>query len=395
MADSTTGGTEPLGTDRIGHGGPTLGVEEEFLLADAVTRRPAAVAPAVVAEAQRLAGPGHVVAEMSRAQVETVSAVCADAAQLRAELQRLRSCAARAAREHGCVLVASGTAPLGEAGPPPVTDKPRYHRIADRYGALIHGMCANACHVHIGVPDVDEAVQVVNHLRPWTPLLLALTANSPYCQGRDTGHASWRTMLWDRWPTAAPPPYLRSAAHYRQLTEALVDSGAALDTGMVYWGVRPSRHVPTIEVRVADVMPGVEETVAFAALVRALVSAAVAEVRRGRRAVPVEDAVLRAALWRSAREGLQGQVLALPATAAPRLVPARHLADALAGLLDEQLTATGDDRRVRGWLRYLGEQGTGAARQRAAFHTARRLEDAVDALAVPVAHSPWEDTAVG
>jgi carboxylate-amine ligase len=341
----------------------------------------------VVGTAGRIAGAWQVVAEMSLAQVETVSRVCQDAGQLRTELLRLRGCAARAAREHGCVLVASGTAALGEPGPPPVLDKPRYHRIATRFGPLIEQLCANGCHVHIGVPDPEEAVQVVNHLRPWTPLLLALSANSPFFQGRDTGHASWRTVLWSRWPTATPPPYLRSVAHYEQLAGALVDSGAALDTGMLYWSARPSRHVPTVEIRVADVMPTVADTVAFALLVRAMVAAALVQVRRGRPAAPIEDAVLRAALWRAARDGLAGQSMALPSHGSPRLRPARHLVTALVRRLDEHLAATNDAEPVREWLRLLRAQGTGATRQRVAYQSTRCVEDTVDSLAVDGAPS--------
>lgn len=367
---------------RAGQGQLTVGVEEEFLLADAVTREAALVADAVVEAAGRLAGDGHVVGEMALAQLETVSGVCSDGSQLHTEVMRLRRCAARAAGEAGCLLVACGTVPLGDPGPPPILDKPRDHAIAARFGALVDQQCANACHVHVGVPDLEEAVQVVNHLRPWMPLLLALTANSPFCGGRDTGHASWRAMLWSRWPTAGPPPYLRSVDHYEQVVAALVDSGAAVDPAMLYWSVRPSRHVPTVEVRVADVLPDTEDAVAYALLVRAMVAAALTDLREGRPALPVEDAVLRAAAWRTARDGMSGQALALPLTGPPRSVPVWHLTKALMGHVQGHLQAAGDFDTVRRWLSRLRRHGTGAARQRAVYMCTERLEDVVDALAV-------------
>ncbi|MFJ8677646.1 glutamate--cysteine ligase [Streptomyces sp. NPDC093589] len=368
---------------RAGQGQLTVGVEEEFALADPVTRKAVLVADAVVEAAGRLAGEGHVVGEMSLAQLETVTGVCSDAHELRAEVRRLRRCAARAAREAGCQLVASGTVLLGVPGPPPILDKPRDHAIAARFGLLVDQQCTNACHVHVGVPDLEEAVQVVNHLRPWMPLLLAMTANSPFCSGRDTGHASWRTMLWDRWPTATPPPYLRSVDHYEEVVAALVDSGAAVDPAMLYWSVRPSRHVPTVEIRVADVQLSIEDTVAYALLVRALVAAALTDLREGRPALPVEDTVLRAATWRAAHDGMSGQALTLPLPGPHRSVPAWQLTEALMGHIQEHLRKAGDFDTVRRWLTRLRRHGTGAAQQRAVYERTQRLADVVDAIALP------------
>ncbi|MGA4843627.1 carboxylate-amine ligase [Streptomyces sp. G45] len=329
-------------------------------------------------------GSRHVVPELAQTQIETIGGVCADARELRAETDRLRQCAARAAREVGCLLVACGTVPLGDPGPPPVLDRPRYHTIAARFGSVLNHLCVNACHVHVGVPDREEAVQVVNHLRPWLPLLLSLTANSPFVHGRDTGHASWRTMLWDRWPTAGPPPRLRSVDHYEQLVATLVDSGAAVDPAMVYWSARPSRHVPTVEVRAADVLPDTADTVAFALLVRALVASVLADVRGGVPAPGPEDAVLRAAVWRAARHGMSGRTLALPLPDPTRSVPVWQLAEHLVGRVEEHLRAAGDLDTVRQWFARLRAQGTGADRQRAAFQRHGGLQGVVDLLAVPV-----------
>ncbi|MEU9119648.1 glutamate--cysteine ligase [Streptomyces sp. NPDC048506] len=376
---------------RAGLGELTVGVEEEFILADAVTRAPAFAADAVAVAAGRLVGSRYVVPELAQAQVETISGVCSDARQLHTEVTRLRQGVAVAAREAGCLLIPCGTAPLGDPGPPPVLDKPRSHVITARFGTLLDQLCANACHVHVGVPDREEAVQVVNHLRPWTPLLLSLTTNSPFCGGRDTGHASWRAMLWGRWPTSAPPPYLRSVAHYEQVVAALVDSGAAVDPAMLYWPVRPSRHVPTVEIRVADVLPRTEDTVAYALLVRALVATALSEIRRGKPAPPVEETVLRAETWRAARDGMSGRALSVPLPGSPRTVPVWQLATALVVRVQGHLRAAGDFDTVRRWLLRLQRQGTGAARQRAVYRRAERVEDVVDALAVPTHEDAGHD----
>ncbi|SHF88508.1 carboxylate-amine ligase [Streptoalloteichus hindustanus] len=359
-----------------------MGVEEEFVLVDRHSRQSVRRAREVVRAAKDAAGAEHVEPEMAQAQVENVSAVCHTAAELHAEVTRLRGSTAAEAARAECLLVPSGTAVLGDVGPPPILDKPRYHTIERRFGPLVRQQCVNACHVHIGVRDREESVQVVNHLRVWTPLLLALSVNSPFCAGEDTGYASWRSMVWGRWPTCGPPPYLESAAHYEHVVGSLVDSGAAVDGGMLYWHVRPSRHVPTVEMRVADVLPDVRDTVAYALLVRALAAACLDSVRSGARSLPVPEAVLRAASWRAARYGMNSLLLATHRPA-PVLAPAWSLVRELVASVLPHLERHGDSEIVRRWLELVHARGTGAERQRA---VARRhggdLRAVVDDLAV-------------
>ncbi|MFG3203705.1 glutamate--cysteine ligase [Streptomyces sp. NPDC048192] len=360
----------------------TVGVEEEFVLADrhsgAAVRRSASV---VAAARARLGGP-HATPELSQAQVETVSAVCRTAVELQAEVARLRTGAALAAAEHDCLLVPSGVAVLGRAGPPPVLDRDRYHALLRRFGPVVHEQGVNACHVHVGVADREEAVPAVDHLRGWMPLLLALTANSPYCDGADTGYASWRSMVWSRWPSAGPPPLLRDADRYERLVGRLLASGAALDPAMVYWHVRPSAHLPTIEVRIADVLADAAATTAYALLVRALVGHAVDLVRAGEPAPDVPEALLTAACWRAARHGPAGT---LPATHTRDCAPTDvgRLVEELWKRVEPHLGRHGDDRCVGDWLSAVQRTGTGAARQRRVAEL-RGLRAVVDDLAVRV-----------
>ncbi|MER6568813.1 glutamate--cysteine ligase [Streptomyces sp. NPDC001093] len=363
---------------------PTVGVEEEFVLADRGTRSAVCRSRSVVRAAGDRLGGQHVAPELSQSQVETVSEVCRTGVELEAEIIRLRTGAAAAAAEHDCLLVPSGVAVLGRSGPPPVLDQARYQALARRFGPLIHEQGVNACHVHVGVADREEAIQAVNHLRGWMPLLLALTANSPYCDGSDTGYASWRSVVWSRWPSAGPPPRLRGTAHYEQVVGQLVGSGAALDPAMVYWHVRPSAHLPTIEVRIADVLPDAAATTAYALLVRALVGHAVELVRAGELAPDVPDLLLRAACWQAARHGPSGT---LPGTHTHDCAPtsAGRLIEELWKRVEPHLSRHGDDRRVRDWLGDVQLNGSGSARQR---RVAERHEDGlwavVDDLAVEV-----------
>ncbi|WP_369386715.1 glutamate--cysteine ligase [Streptomyces sp. CG1] len=361
---------------------PTLGVEEEFVLADRHSRSAVHRSLSVVAAARAHLGGPHATPELSLSQVETVSAVCRTAVELEAEIVRLRTGAAVAAAEYDCLLVPSGMAVLGRPGPPPVLDQARYRALAGRFGPVVHGQGVNACHVHVGVADREEAIQAVNHLRGWMPLLLALTANSPYSDGADTGYASWRSMVWSRWPSAGPPPYLRGVAHYTWVVDQLVASGAAMDPAMLYWHVRPSAHLPTIEVRIADVMPDAGTTTAYALLVRALVAHAVETVRAGESAPEVADLLLRAACWQAARQGTIGT---LPGTHTRDCVPLAvgRLIEELWKRVEPHLSRHGDDQRVGDWLSDVQLKGPGSARQRrVAQHHEDGLRAVVDDLAV-------------
>ncbi|MFG2608473.1 glutamate--cysteine ligase [Streptomyces sp. NPDC048514] len=372
-----------LGFPREATAPPTVGVEEEFVLADRYSRAAVYRSPSVVYAARAHLGAPHATPELSRSQVETVSAVCRTAGELQSEIRRLRGGAAAAAAEYDCLLVPSGTAVLGRSGPPPLLDQARYRDLQRRFGPVTHDQGVNSCHVHVGVAEREEAVLAVNHVRGWMPLLLALTANSPYSDGADTGYASWRSMVWSRWPSAGPPPYLRGAAHHDRVVDQLVATGAAMDPAMVYWHVRPSPHLPTIEVRVADVLPDSASTAAYALLVRALVGHAVEVVRAGERAPEVSDLLLRAACWRAARYGATGT---LPAAHTLECAPTAvgRLIEELWKRVEPHLSRYGDDSRVGDWLSDAHLAGVaGHARQRrVAERYEGRLQAVVDDLAV-------------
>jgi glutamate---cysteine ligase / carboxylate-amine ligase len=352
----------------------TMGVEEEFLLVDARTLALADTAELVLAKVDDESGTAHL--EATRHQIEAATPVSGSAAELRAHLFALRSRFTEAAAAHGCRLVASGTAVL--PGSTQLVDAPRRHEQDARYGALTDSMVNCGCHVHVGSLDLDTAVEVVNHVRPWLPTLIALGANSPFRAGRDTGHASWRSTMGVTWPAAGIPPHLDSVEHYRARMAALVTSGAAMDAKMLYWDARPSATWPTVEVRAPDVSSDLDETVMQAVLVRALVAVALREIAEGRPTPDPRDEVLALARWRAARDGLEGEGLD-PYTGAP--VPAFALVDALITHTHNELLAAGDLAHVAETLAVLRRDGCGARRQRVAYERRHDLTDVVRRLA--------------
>ncbi|SDP96324.1 carboxylate-amine ligase [Lentzea jiangxiensis] len=341
---------------------PTVGVEEEFLLVDPETGAPVNLADEVVTIAREELGL-ELEHELTGAQVEINTTICRDVEQARQELLDTRRLVAQAARMAGCRAVAVGAPPLGEAIGE-VTDSRRYQRIAREFGALAEQQLICGCHVHVAVPDRETAVQVCNHMRPWLPVLAAVTANSPFSGGEDTGFASWRSTVWSRWPVSGPPPVFESWQHYEELCDTMITAGTALDRAMVYWDVRPATELPTVEVRVSDVAATVDEAVLLAALVRALVAQAVVDVGRGVEAEPVPQETLRQACWSAANEGLRGTVLDVLA-GEPR--PVRQQLDDLVRRLTPIFEANGDLPAVQRGLHLLDTQGGGADRQRTAF----------------------------
>ncbi|MGN7782302.1 glutamate--cysteine ligase [Mycolicibacterium sp. 22603] len=355
---------------------PTFGVEEEFLLIDPNSGAPLPVNRSVAEQAE---GRGvDLQLELTSCQVETATEVCDSPAELSAQLRRLRRVAADAADAAGARLLAVGLPPtLPERFP--VTETPRYRQIAARFGMIAREQGISGCHVHVAVPDRDAAIRVSNRLRPWLPLLLSLTANSAIYRNADSGHASWRHILWSRWPSAGPTPYFAAADDYDGAVQMMVESGAMLDDGMVYWDVRPSANFPTVEVRVADVPATVAETVLHAALVRAAVMTALDEDRRGTPVVQWDAFALNAAYWRSAHDGLSGEAVDLGGHGcAPTIDLLRSMVDRMA----PALRAVGDHDFVADELERVYGQGNGAMRQQAAWHRRGEVADVVDEAAV-------------
>ncbi|MEV5763711.1 glutamate--cysteine ligase [Micromonospora sp. NPDC052213] len=359
------------GTDLL-----TVGVEEEFLLVDPHT---GAAVPAVDLVMEQVPPElrGQVEREFQTSQIEIGSPPGLELSSIRHSLGMLRAALADAAERAGVRLLAIGTGPVD--GPvPPVVDKPRFDRMVERFRLLVPGPGNNGMHVHVGVPDPETGVQVLNHVRPWLPVLHAVTVNSPFAKGEDTGYASWRSIEWERWPSVAPTPFLESHEHYERLIRQLVASGVMLDEGMLYWYARLSARYPTVEIRIGDVCPSVDDAVLVAALVRAMVATALDDMAAGRPAIRTDHHLLVAAHWRAAHDGLEGDGVDLTDG---ELRPAWELFDQLVERLRPALERHGDLDEVTDLVGGLRRHGSGAARQRAVLARGGTLVDVVSDVA--------------
>ncbi|GGN24889.1 glutamate--cysteine ligase 2 [Streptomyces fuscichromogenes] len=351
----------------------TVGVEEELLLVDPETGEPRALAAAVLARAA-LADPGQDVfeKELYGQMLEFATHPQSDMAELGEEIVRCRKEAGRLAGELGCAVVALASSPLPVS--PSITVNRRYQWLAGQYGIATRDQLVCGCHVHVAVESDEEGVGVLDRVRPWLPVLVAVSANSPLWQGNDTGYASYRSRVWSRWPSAGPAELFRSAERYHRLVADMVATGVILDEGMVYFDARLARRYPTVEIRVADVCLRAGTAVLVATLARALVETAAREWRAGREPVDHGVALQRLAAWRAARSGLGGELLD-PGTLRPRPAPA--VLDALLAHTRDALVGTGDLAAVEEGVRRLLRCGSGADEQRELLAGTGSLRDVV------------------
>ena len=316
----------------------------------------------------------EVAAELFLQQVETSTPPLVDADAVREAIRDGRRAVGGAAAAAGVRAVAMATPVLGDDEAVSFTPSPRYSRIKQEYGELARQALASAMHVHVDVADDEEGVRVLDGIKPWLPLLSAISANSPYWHGRDTGHASWRAQVWNRWPTAGVDEPFGDAATYREVTGKMIEWGGGLDDGMLYFDARLSASYPTVEVRVADVCTDLEDAVLVVLLTRALVSTVAASG-----SLPVWRAdLMKVAAWRAARFGLSAD-LVHPVEAS--LVPARVALDAVVDFARPALAETGDLELVTSSLDRLLAQGTGATCQRRVWEQTGSLAAVVDDLA--------------
>lgn len=361
------------GSGRAHRPGPAadlvLGVEEEFHLVDLDTRHAVPRAPELLDELAALddtdgtdgtAGTAFA-AELKPTIVETNSSPTPDLADLRADLVRLRRTLARLADDRELGVVAAGSVPLLGSSSSRITRDARYERMHDEYQMLAVEQQICGTQVHVDVPDRDTAIAVMAHSAPWLPVLLALSASSPYWKGEDTGYASCRTLAWHRWPTAGPSGPLDDAADYEALIADLLASGTMSDPGMVYFDMRPSAHQSTVELRICDACPDVDRVVLLAGLARALVAYGTRAHAEGRPAPRHRPELLRAASWRAARSGLEGDLVHL---GGPELVPPARAVRMLLDHLADDLDDAGDRDTVDDLAVAALAAGSAAAQQR-------------------------------
>jgi carboxylate-amine ligase len=294
----------------------TLGVEEELFVVDAATLAPAP-APEGMLDGTRLKP------ELFRAIVELNTGVCETVAEVEAQLAALRAEARVRAAGAGLAVAACGTWPTAVAAEQEVTPDPGFLAFVEYAGSSARRQFCCGLHVHVGVASPEACLEALEHVLPWLPVLLAVSANSPWLEGRETGLASTRAELLGLLPRTGAPPVFASYGEWERFAERLVALGLADSYRRIWWDVRPHPGYGTLEVRIPDQPASLDASAAFTALVQAL-------VRSARPGPPADRGVYSENRWAALRFGPQA-LLVHPDE--ERLVPARELLAELADRL--------------------------------------------------------------
>jgi len=325
----------------------TIGVEEELLLVDEELR----LSPVAERILGRL-GDGRVSTEIFAGQIETKTGICRDVGEALGELAELRRLVAGSTG-----LLASGLHPADESDRPQLVSKPRYAPVAKDLGGILKTPPCGL-HVHIGMPDPETAIRVANALRRHLPLLQALSANSPYWEGVDCGHASGRTVTVSRYPRFEMPRSFRDYEEFLHVADQLVAAAGVDDYTYVWWDVRPHPNLGTVEVRAVDVQTGVATSAALAGLIQAIAAKEIADPGKG----GIVREALEESYFQAARYGLEARLMVEGETALPAPEVARRTLEQVRPYALE-LGGAGSLEEIERILR----EGNGAEAQRRAF----------------------------
>ena len=345
----------------------SFGIEEEFFLSSLTTRNTIGKMHEEFFENCEKAMPGVVARELLQSQIEVATPPCQSMAQARALLAGYRRTLGSLAAERGLGLIAAGTHPAALWSRQKSTDAARYDRLMKDLQMLGARNMVCGLHVHVGLPDPSRRVSILTRMTPFLPLLLALSASSPFWQGRPTGLMAYRLAAYDELPRTGVPDAFESATEYERYIDILVAAGAIPDSSFVWWAVRPSKAHPTLELRVADACTRLDDALALAALFRALVRRLDRDDRLNAGGGAVTRAIAVENKWRAQRYGVHGRFID----------EKRRAAVEVATVLDETIALVSDDAEALGCrgelerLRALAAGDTSADRQLAIWREAR------------------------
>jgi len=352
----------------------TLGIEEEYQTVDPETRDLRSHIHAEIIEKGKLILQERVKSEMHQSVVEVGTSVCANIKDAKDELKNLRRHMIRLARENGLRLASAATHPFGDWRLQEVTADDRYKNIVEDMQLVARANLIFGLHVHVGIEDRETAIHMMNHARYFVPHLLALSTNSPFWLGMNTGLKSYRCKVFDKFPRTNMPDFFPSWGEYERYVNLLIKTNSIDNAKKIWWDIRPHPFFNTLEFRVCDIPMRVEETIALAALIQATVVKLykLHESNQGfrlyRRSLLMENK------WRAARYGIEGKLIDFGKQTE---VPERELIEEYLAFVDDVLDELGSREEVE-YIRTIMKMGTGADRQLKVYRDTGDMKAVVD-----------------
>jgi carboxylate-amine ligase len=352
----------------------SIGIEEEYMTVDPETRDLRSHVAVEIIEKGRLILQERIKPEMHQSVVEVGTGVCRDMKEARRDLTQLRSTLIQVSRENGLRLAAAGTHPFADWRVQQIYPDERYANIVEDMKMVARANLIFGLHVHIGIEDHEDAIQIMNAARYFVPHILALSTNSPFWLGMETGLKSYRCKVFDKFPRTNIPDYFPSYGEYESFINLLVKTNCIDNAKKIWWDIRPHPYFPTLEFRMCDIPMRMNETLAIAALIQATVAklyklhSANQGFRLYRRALVMENK------WRAARYGIDGKLIDFGRRVE---VPFRELMEEYLEIIDDVVDELGSRNEIN-YLRYMLERGTGADRQLAVFRETGDLTKVVD-----------------
>jgi carboxylate-amine ligase len=345
----------------------TIGIEEEYLLVDQDTLALAEAPDSLIAACKEDLE-GQVSPEFLQCQIEIGTGVCQTIGEARDDLAHLRRTVARHAADYGLAPIAASCHPLADWKEQHHTDKERYHQLRRDLGGVARRMLICGMHVHVGIPDQDTRIDLVNQLKYFLPHLHALSTSSPYWQGEDTGMNSYRLTVFDNLPRTGLPPAMHDWAEFSSTVNTLIDLGLIEDASKIWWDLRPSSKFPTIESRICDVAPRMEVTLTLAALTQCLTRMLWRKSQEGEGWPVVQNFMVGENRWRAQRYGTSEGLIDFGRKA---LIPFSQAVDEILELIAEDAAALDCVAEVNA-ARDIVANGTSADHQRKVYAASKK-----------------------
>ncbi len=354
----------------------TLGVEEEYQIIDPQSRELTSFVTQIINEGAILFR-DQVKPEFLQSQIETGSHVCRNVKEARQEVTRLRGMVNDIARKNNRKIVAAGTHPFSSWRDQIITDKDRYKGLLADMKILAQRLLIFGMHIHVGIPDKDLRIDIMNQASYFMPHVLALSTSSPFWAGRNTGLKSYRSVIFEDLPRTGPPEYFDSDDDYSHYVNTLLKTGSITEPTKIWWDIRPHPKFPTLEFRMCDCVTKVDEVMSIVALVQAIVAKLIKLRRQNQTWRIYRRALIAENKWRAVKDGIDGKLIDF---GKEQEIPVRFLMEELLDLVDDVVDELGSREEIE-HIRTILKEGSSADRQLRTYGETNSLEAVVDMLA--------------